>query len=595
MIADSVARPPGRPDAIPVCADGSMPMRARVIFSVLLAAVALATLGPAAFAARPPIMPLSQIHAGLDCIGETVVQGTTITSFNVHVIDVVKASGVARILVRVAGPAVDATGIAQGFSGSPVFCTDATGTPLNAGAISQGVGEYGNKVGLVTPIEQMLGEPVKPPSSAPRLSAATRPLLGPLTVSGVSPSLAPLLREAGRRAGRTVLVAPSGSALDFPLQPLVPGASVAVGYSRGAITLGGVGTVTYVDGANVYAFGHPFDNVGRRSLLLEDAYVYAVVSNPNTDFSTSYKLALPGHVEGTLTSDTPNAVVGQVGAPPKLIPVHVAARDLDTGHTVTEDTFVADETDVGLPIGSSLIGSVGPLAVAQAVIDIYDGAPANESGRMCLRVTIRESPQPLQLCNRYVGTGGSGFGPPFLASGAMGDVGTALGLVDQVRFAALHVTGVVASIDVHRGLAEATIVKATAPRRVKPGHAVKVSLLVRLYRGPLRTITLPLRIPASAHGVLTATLRGGGSGPSSGPTGPGAALQSLAAAFAGGPAGPPSAAPTSLAALRKAFTGVASYDGIQVSFGRQHKQSEAYRDPALLILGQATIRFMAAR
>ena len=109
-------------------------------------------------------MPLSQIHAGMDCIGETVIQGTTITSFDVHVIDVVQdpVQG-PRILVSVSGPAVDTTGIAQGFSGSPVFCLDGTGTMRNAGAISEGIGEYGNKVALVTPIEQMLGEPIKPP------------------------------------------------------------------------------------------------------------------------------------------------------------------------------------------------------------------------------------------------------------------------------------------------------------------------------------------------------------------------------------------------------------------------------------------------
>ena len=54
--------------------------------------------------------------------------------------------------------------------------------------------------------------------------------------------------------------------------------------------MGGIGTVTYRDGSNVYAFGHELDGAGRRSLLLQDAYVYSVIGNPN---SLSYKLAAP--------------------------------------------------------------------------------------------------------------------------------------------------------------------------------------------------------------------------------------------------------------------------------------------------------------
>ena len=49
------------------------------------------------------------------------------------------------------GPAVDETGIGPGFSGSPVICDG-----RNAGAISEGLGEYGNHVALATPIEEML-------------------------------------------------------------------------------------------------------------------------------------------------------------------------------------------------------------------------------------------------------------------------------------------------------------------------------------------------------------------------------------------------------------------------------------------------------
>ncbi len=90
----------------------------------------------------------------------------------------------------------------------------------------------------------------------------------------------------------------------FPVQTLVPGASVAVGLASGDLTAGAVGTVTYVDGAKVYAFGHPYTGTGRRSLLLQDAWVYAVVDNPlGSEDAASFKLAAPGHDVGALTYD----------------------------------------------------------------------------------------------------------------------------------------------------------------------------------------------------------------------------------------------------------------------------------------------------
>jgi hypothetical protein len=543
-----------------------------------------------------PILPLSQVQPGMNCTGETVVQGTTISSFNVHVINVVNPPGEgARILISASGPAVDSTGIAEGFSGSPVYCQDSMGTMRNAGAISEGVGDYGNHLALVTPIEQMLGEPVAPPVGAPRLTARRRELMGPLTVGGLSAPMLHVLQQAGQRVGRQVVAAPSDPLGSFPLQPLVPGASVAVSYSSGVVEMGAIGTVTYRDGQTVYAFGHPFDEVGRRSLLLQDGYVYDVINDPNPDFGGSYKLAVPGHTEGTLTSDTPNAVIGEVGTPPGLIPVDVTARDGDTGRVIEEDSQVADETDVGFPLGSSLLDLVAPAAVGQAAIDVYDGAPASESGHMCFTLQIRELRRPLQFCNRYVGTSQAGpmaLIPPEVAAGAATDVSTALGLLDSEQFARLHVVRVQADIGAVRGLEEGTIVAAHAPTRVRAGHRVKVRLIVRRYRGALTRVSFKLRIPRHARGPLLASIAGAGSqaGP---PGGPGQLVGVLSLALGGGPPAPgPSV--NSIPQLRKAFAGVPSYDGLEVSFDG-HRPKRAYRDPALLIGGHAQLMFMVRK
>jgi hypothetical protein len=496
-----------------------------------------------------------------------------------------------RILVHASGPAVDATGIAQGFSGSPVYCPDAMGTMRNAGAISEGVGEYGNHVALVTPIELMLGEPVTPPSSAPRLAVRTTPLLGPLTVGGLSPAILGLLEQAGRRVGRVVLAAQTGPFAGFPVQPLVPGASVAASYSIGAISLGAVGTVTYRDGQTVYAFGHELDGAGRRSLLLQDAYVYYVVNNPDPLTGASLKLAAPGHLVGNLTSDTPNAVIGEVGPPPPSVPVDVSARDLDTGGSLTLQSQVADETDVGLPLGGSSVDMVAPLEVAQAATQIYRGPPANESGDMCLRVYIRESSAPLGFCNRYVGTGvagDSGIQPPELATAAATDVTTAFGLLEQIQFATLHVTRVVADIDARRGLAQATILSAHAPTHAKPGHSVTVRLLVRVFRGRLRTIAIRVRIPRKTRGVFIATIDGPAT-PSSLGSSPASLAGSLSLSLSlGGPPPGPSQPPDSIRSLRKAIAAIHTYDGLVLK-SPGHKSQHVYRDPGLLITGGTTV------
>ena len=122
-----------------------------------------------------PIMPLSQVQRGMHCTALSVIRGTDISSFDAEVLDVIvgDAADDARILIRVCGPAVDATGIGPGFSGSPIYCPDGDGVARVIGAISEGIGEYGNKVALATPIEQMLGEPVDAAvRGAPRPGAA---------------------------------------------------------------------------------------------------------------------------------------------------------------------------------------------------------------------------------------------------------------------------------------------------------------------------------------------------------------------------------------------------------------------------------------
>src|SRR5918999_3346654 len=342
--------------------DRTLPFRALVRGSLLLAAALVASAGPAARAADP-IMPLAEVRAGMHCTGLSVIRGTEISSFDVEVLDVIaQETGLSgpRILVRASGPAVDESGIGQGFSGSPILCDG-----RNAGALSEGIGDYGNNVVLATPIEEILGDRPARPTRArgdSRLARAARPLAGPLMVSGLSSRTRLLLTRAARRAGRTVLSAPAAPAGGYPPVDLRPGASVAAAFATG-----GVGTVAYRDGESVWAFGHPLDGLGRRLLFLQDSYVFGVISNPLglTDVGAmTYKLASSaGHVLGSMTSDTVAAVGGVLGAEPPSIPLRVVGRHAD-GRVVTLESRLADERSLGYGAGLSI---VGPLAADQAV------------------------------------------------------------------------------------------------------------------------------------------------------------------------------------------------------------------------------------
>ena len=178
-----------------------------------LAAAVAAFLVPAAPAfAGDPTMPLWQVQAGMRCTGLLGDPG--------HDDQLVRRAGARRggrrgdgrsgeILIGVSGPAVDATGIGPGFSGSPIYCPDARGRERVIGAISrvdQRVRRQGragdadrrdhrHAGGRARPDERddardgegVSGEP------SPRMKAA---------MASAKPIAAPLSRERAQRAGR---------------------------------------------------------------------------------------------------------------------------------------------------------------------------------------------------------------------------------------------------------------------------------------------------------------------------------------------------------------------------------------------------------
>ena len=571
----------------------------------IAAATVAALLFPATEAlAGDPVMPLGEVHAGLQCTGYSVVRGTDVAAFDVEVIDVVddRATGQgARILIKVSGPAVDETGLGPGFSGSPIYCPDAQGTPRSIGAISESVGEYGGKVGLATPIEAILGNPVDAPHATAARStlARAKPLAAPLTVTGLNTRLGNAVQKAAAKRGRVVLAAPAGPLGSFPPQQLKPGSAFGVGYASGDIAASAIGTVTYTDGDRVWGFGHPLDGVGARSLLLQDAYVFRVINNPLSigDFSGTYKYAAAGHDVGTLTNDALSAVVGRVGALPATVPVNVFATDLDTGAKRSVSINVADESGVDDPTGGSILSFLAPLAVTQAAGTVLGGSPARLTGRACFAITLKERRQPVRFCNRYVSDRADQSGAGNVVAGAASaDLLQALALIDGYKASELHVTGVEGSVQISRGQSQAYLRSVRLPRRGKAGHSVTATLTLRHVRGRLERRKVKLRLPENVRPgrhrrlVFTGTDVDSGEGD----------LSDLFGSFeldfqlggSGGDLGPPN-----LRRLVAAIEGIGRYDGVSARPPSGDPEDfdpgePSYRDPALRISGRAraTIR-----
>ncbi len=561
-------------------------------------------------------MPLTAVRPGMRCQAASVVQGVAISTFDVEIIDIVTGDAAARtpyLLFRADGPAIEKTGIGPGFSGSPIRCPAADGSMQIAGAISEGIGEFGGKTALATPIESVLGEPVDVPDGAsrrPDLMARARPIAEPLSFGGLSPQVAAAVQAAGRKVKRVVYAtpaAPQGAA--FPATTMVPGSAMAVGLAAGDITSSAVGTVTYVDGDRLWAFGHPLDSAGRRSLFLQDAYVYAVINNPlGTPDVSTYKYAAPGRTIGTLTSDGISAVAGRLGPGPPSYPMRLVALDEDSARQQVADVQIADETRAGLPVGVSPLTQVGGIAIAQLAYNALRGVPARQSSELCAKIGLLEAPgKPLRFCNTYVGGGGGVEG--LVGGPLVADFTDMASQLDAYKFGPLRVSGVEVYLRVRRDLRQAFLLSATGPVRARRGHRITLALKVRRVDGKAITRTVRIKVPRGMPRGRRSLVLTGTSADVSGAQDAMETVIDLGALLGAdekdseGEAGP-----RTLAALRANVAAIHRYDGVTAAFlppgrtstssdgdppggaeGVAQKDRQAYRDPELRLSGATSL------
>jgi hypothetical protein len=319
-----------------------------------------------------------------------------------------------------------------------------------------------------------------------------------------------------------------------------------------------------------------------------------VVNDPNAMMTGgSYKLAVAGHDLGTISNDAFSAVVGSLGALPRTTLLRATGTDVDTGNKNTVQTQIPDETDVDNPTGFSALGSVGPLAIAQAAGGSMRSAPGRLTGRACLTITFAERPKrPARFCNRYVSSSlfdpfSGPIGNPIAFNAAM-DASMAFSVIEAYRGRPPHVATVRSDVHIRRGERAAFLQRVRAPRRVKPGQRVTLRVTMQRLRGATFTRRYRVRIPQGVEPGRRA-LRLGGFREES----PEEDLLELIFGIEDDDEDEPR--PATLEDLIKAIGALGRWDGVLMRLGGIQKR--AFHDPDVLITGRAqtAVRVVGAK
>src|SRR5262245_30873358 len=289
--------------------------RLRLLLCCALAPAAALAQGPPTAAAD--VLPLRDVKPGMEGVGRTVFEGATIESFGVHVLGVLEnAVGPRRslVLARLEGGPLARTGVIAGMSGSPVFI----GGKL-LGAVSYAFPFGKEPIAGITPIADMIdaaADPGAPRAAATRLplrgtslaapldaeavaavlgrplpglvpgafrgdalpaglsGAELRPLALPLVFSGFDASAFEWARSVFQAMGFAPVMGGGASGSSHgAVGPLEPGAAVGASLVEGDLDLSVSGTLTHIDRDRIYAFGHPFYNLGPTQFPLKKAWV----------------------------------------------------------------------------------------------------------------------------------------------------------------------------------------------------------------------------------------------------------------------------------------------------------------------------------
>lgn len=320
-------------------------------------------------------MPLSEVKPGMKGKGYTVFSGTTVEEFECEVVSVEHnfIPGWHVVWMKGLSDNFKRTGVAGGMSGSPIYIDGRLMGALSLGYFNQR--EHANGFG-VTPFELMLK--VAQRGMKPNLSYegaqlfnldasaamhqygldAGQSLLRDGQVAQVPRAFDEMWRDSvtdmpsQMRSARLSIpvtlptlnsdvirfIKPMFDKLNFtPVQasggggpvkesPVEEGQMIGTEFVRGDVAFFGYGTITYIDGNELLAYGHSASAEGNVNIPLSGGYVHFILPSR----SRSSKIASPTQPIGTLVQDRDPAIAGIIGKHPSYIPVNVNVQTADS-------------------------------------------------------------------------------------------------------------------------------------------------------------------------------------------------------------------------------------------------------------------------
>src|SRR5229473_474898 len=351
------------------------------------------------------LFPLEDLRPGMKGMARTVFSGSETQEFGVEILGVlpgVTGPRQSTIIAKLSGPNVDRTSVFAGMSGSPVFIDDRL-----VGAIAYSFPFAKEPICGITPIKQMI-DIFEGGSDKPKGNGEPRAIsFAKLASADWQPAL------PRQSVGATSLIAPvaAGSPLaPFDEKTLTPGTSVSVLLVRGDYSVAASGTTTFRDGDRIYAFGHPFLNLGGSDMPMAENSVVTVIPNSYN----SFKLAVPGRMVGAISQDRATGVFGQLGHTPKMIPVKIT---LHTSRNRAEEfsyEVVSDEFLTPLLMGITVFNSIGARerAVGDSTISVRGSIAVEGQKSIALERRFSSANAPMLAAGSVVGPVGE-----LLASG----------------------------------------------------------------------------------------------------------------------------------------------------------------------------------
>jgi hypothetical protein len=338
--------------------------RRRVLLGVtpriggLLLASLLAT-SPLALAQPSEILPADRVTAGMKGYGlSDLGGGRGVQRFDVEIIGTLKrfAPRQDMILARVSGAGLEHSGIIAGMSGSPIYIDGKL-----IGALAYGWPFAKDPICGITPIQSML-DIRKAPAAAPvpiagstvstggllaafrdgRFAAGLDSLLTlfrPTEAGAMAPLPLPVSFSGGALSGGLAarlsasggwMAVPSGGSVEpsAAARRLEPGSAIATVLMTGDMDVAATGTVTWVEGSSVLAFGHPFLSMGPVDMPMADAQVLTVLPS----VFRSFKFAATGSTLGSISQDRSTGILGNFGGKAAMVPllVRLSSDDIPT-------------------------------------------------------------------------------------------------------------------------------------------------------------------------------------------------------------------------------------------------------------------------